>query len=60
LLEREIDYRLAKWLLTNLKNQGVISDEEMRTACKEISEHLDSPFRELEDFDTGMEVVGNG
>ena len=62
MLKGEVNYRLAKWMLGNLKNQGVITDDEMHKACKLIAEYYNSPFRELENFgeDTETEVKADG
>ncbi len=32
MFETEVDYRLAKWLIANMKQDGVISDAEMQKA----------------------------
>jgi len=50
-LKREVNYRLAKFILANMKADGIISDEEMQTAWKQIAEKYNPPFLELEVID---------
>lgn len=57
MFETEVDYRLAKWLLANMKHDGVISDAEMQTAWEKIAEHYNPPFLEI---DTVGGEIGDG
>lgn len=57
MLKREINYRLAKLILVNMKADGIISDEEMQTVWKLIAEKYKSPFLELEVFG---DEIGDG
>ena len=57
MLKREINYRLAKLILVNMKADGVISDEEMQMMWKMIAEKYESPFLELEVFG---DEIGDG
>ena len=57
MLKREVNYRLAKLILANMKADGIISDEELQAAWKLIAENYNSPFLELEVF--GSEI-GDG
>ena len=57
MLKHEVNYRLAKLILVNMKADGIISDEELQAAWKLIAEKYNSPFLELEVF--GSEI-GDG
>lgn len=48
MFETEVEYRLAKWILAGMKQDGVISDSEMQKAWNEISEHYEPPFLEVD------------
>lgn len=48
MFETEVEYRLAKWILAGMKQDGVISDSEMQKAWKEIAEHYEPPFLEVD------------
>lgn len=55
--DKEVDYRLAKWILAGMLQAGNISESEMRKAWKKIAEHYSPPFLELEDYDR---KIGDG
>lgn len=57
MFETEVEYRLAKWLLAGIKQDGIISDDEMQNAWKKIAEHYQPPFLEVEDMDG---TIGDG
>ena len=48
LFETEVEYRLAKWILAGMLQDGVISDSEMQKAWKKIAEHYEPPFLEVD------------
>ena len=48
LFETEVEYRLAKWILANMLQDGIISESEMQKAWKKIAEHYKLPFLEVE------------
>lgn len=48
LFETEVEYRLAKWILANMLQDGIISESEMQKAWKKIAEHYKPPFLEVE------------
>lgn len=48
---KEVNYRLAKWILAGMKQDGIINDSEMRQAWKKIAEFYQPPFMEVEDLD---------
>ena len=50
MLEKEVDYRLAKWLLLNMEKDGVISSKEMQLALDKIAEYYVPPFLEVDDL----------
>ena len=62
MFEPEVEYRLAKWILAGMKQDGVISDSEMQKAWKEIAEHYEPPFLEVDvvggDIGDGVNVDG--
>ena len=39
MLEKEVDYRIAKWLLLNMEKDGIITSDELRLAWINIAEH---------------------
>ena len=57
MLEKEVDYRLAKWQLVNMEKDGIITSEEMHLAWLNIAGHYEPPFLEVEDL-TGN--IGDG
>ena len=57
MLEKEVDYRLAKWLLVNMEKDGILTSEEMHLAWLNIAGHYKPPFLEVEDL-TGN--IGDG
>ena len=62
MFEKEVNYRLAKWLLLNMEKDGVISSKEMRLALDMIAEYYVPPFLEVEDLNgsIGDGVTVNG
>ena len=50
MLEKEVDYRLAKWLLLNLEKDGIITSDELRLAWIYIAEHYEPTFLEVENL----------
>lgn len=40
MFETEVEYRLAKWILAGMLQDGIISDSEMQKAWKKIAENL--------------------
>ncbi|MCD7801893.1 MAG: hypothetical protein LUH09_03160 [Clostridiales bacterium] len=62
MFEKEVDYRLAKWLLLNMEKDGVISSKEMRLALDKIAEFYVPPFLEVENLsgNIGDGVTVNG
>ena len=57
MLEKEVDYRIAKWLLLNMEKDGIITSDELRLAWSNISEHYEPPFLEVENLDGS---IGDG
>ena len=57
MLEKEVDYRLAKCVLAEMLLDGVISNREMRRAWKKIAKQYKPPFLEL---DTVGGIIGDG
>lgn len=47
-MKAEVNYRLAKFILANIKHDGLISDEEMQEAWKKIADHYEPPFLEVD------------
>ena len=57
MFEKEVDYRLAKWVIRNMEKDGVITPDELHLACLNIAAYYDPPFLEIENMD-GM--IGDG
>lgn len=57
MFEKEVDYRLAKWLLLNMEKDGIITSDEMSLAWINISGHYEPPFLEVENLDG---TIGDG
>ncbi len=57
MLENEVNYRLAKWLLLNMKQDGVISSKELKMAWTRIAKRYNPPFLDVEDF---KGTIGDG
>ena len=57
MFEKEVDYRLAKWVILNMEKDGVITSDELDLAWMNIAEYYDPPFLELENMD---EMIGDG
>lgn len=55
--DKEVDYRLAKWILAGMLQDGIIGEIEMRKAWKVMAEHYNPPFLEIEDYDR---KIGDG
>lgn len=50
MLENEINYRLAKWILLNMEKDGIITPDELRLAWINIAGHYEPPFLDVEDL----------
>lgn len=57
MFETEVEYRLAKWILAGMMQDGVISDSETQKAWKKLAEHYEPPFLEV---DIVGGVIGDG
>lgn len=57
MLENEINYRLAKWILLNMEKDGIITSDELRLAWINIAGHYEPPFLDVEDLNGG---IGDG
>ena len=44
MFEKEVDYRLAKWLLLNMEKDGIITADALRLAWINIAGHYEPPF----------------
>lgn len=51
MFEKEVDYRLAKWLLLNMEKDGIITADELRLAWINIAGRYELPFLEVENLD---------
>lgn len=47
-MKAEVNYRLAKFILANMKQDGLISDEEMQEAWEKIADHYKPSFLEVD------------
>lgn len=57
MFETEVGYRLAKWILAGMLQDGIINDSEMQKAWKKIAEHYKPPFLEVDVVDG---TIGDG
>ncbi|EJU25206.1 hypothetical protein [Selenomonas sp. CM52] len=57
MFEKEVDYRLAKWVILNMEKDGVLTSDELRLAWMNIATHYEPLFLEVENMD-GM--IGDG
>lgn len=57
MLEKEVDYRLAKCILAEMLQDGIISNREMQRAWKKIAKQYKPPFLEV---DTIGGTIGDG
>ena len=57
MFEKEVDYRLAKWLLLNMEKDGIITVDELRLAWINIAGNYEPPVLEVENLDG---KIGNG
>ena len=48
MFETEVEYRLAKWILAGMLQDGIIGGSEMQKAWKKIAEHYKPPFLEID------------
>ena len=48
MLEKEVEYRLMRFVLTNLVGENLISDEEAEEVNTRLPEDMDPPFRTVE------------
>ena len=52
MFEKEVDYRLAKWVLLNMEKDGIITLDEMRLAWMNLAGYYKPPFLEVENLDS--------
>lgn len=57
MLKKEVNYRLAKWLLAGMEHDGIISKAEMLAAREKLVEYYQPPFAEVEG---NVESIGDG
>ena len=48
MLKQEVNYRLAKYILANMKADGIITYDEMQEAWEKIAEKYAPPFLDIE------------
>ena len=48
MLKHEVNYRLAKYILANMKADGIITYYEMQEAWEKIAEKYAPPFLDIE------------
>lgn len=51
MLENEVNYRLAKWILLNMEKDGILTAEELRLAWLNTAAYFEPPFLEIENLD---------
>jgi hypothetical protein len=57
MFEKEVDYRLAKWILLNMEKDGIITPDELHLAWLNIAGHYEPTFLEVENLDG---AIGDG
>lgn len=57
MLEKEVEYRLCRWLLANLVGDGLLTEAEGVETNRLLLEKLDPPFRSAENVDN---KIGDG
>ena len=55
--KREIEYRIAKWMILNMLNNNLITEEEKNACIKELLENLSPPTRSVECIEFGAGVT---
>ncbi|MGN1381507.1 MAG: hypothetical protein ACI4W2_01675 [Eubacterium sp.] len=57
---REVDYRMAKWILAGLQENGLVNGEETKAIWQELLEAFDPPMRSVEVATEKIEEKPNG
>ncbi|MCM1167913.1 MAG: hypothetical protein NC401_18165 [Ruminococcus sp.] len=57
MLEKEVEYRLCRLLLTNLQEDGLLSAEEIKNVNERLLDTINPPFRSVENLD---DKIGDG
>lgn len=57
MFENEVNYRLAKWLIGCMKQDGIITDDDMQKAWTKLADYYNPPFLEV---DTVGGTIGDG
>lgn len=57
MLEKEVEYRLCRWLLANLVGDGLLTEAAGVETNRLLLEKLDPPFRSAENVDN---KIGDG
>ncbi len=56
-MKNEVDYRLCKWMIAGMKNDGIITNKEMLKIRNNIVETIQPPFAEVE---VNIKNIGDG
>lgn len=51
MLTKEVDYRLAKWVLPNMEADDIIKADEMRLAWRNMAGRFNPPFLDVENLE---------
>ena len=57
---KEVDYRLAKWILAGLQENELVSGDETKAIWQELLEAFDPPLRSIEVVTDRIEEKPNG
>ena len=57
MFEKEVGYRLAKWILLNMAKDGFITADELRLAWIKLAGYYEPPFLEVENLEGS---IGDG
>lgn len=57
--KKEIEYRIAKWMILNLLNDNLITSEEKDACIKELLEELSPPTKSVECIEFTINMLLN-
>lgn len=55
--DKEVDYRLAKWIIRNMEKEQILTPDEIQAIWQELLSFYDPPTRTVETVKGG---IGNG
>ena len=55
--DKEVDYRLAKWIIRNMEKEQLLTPDEIEAIWQELLSFYDPPMKSIETVSGG---IGNG